>query len=131
MGQKGALDSVVRLYTPADYQLVCSWWKEWGWPCLPESCLPEIGLIEEEAVCAWLIRTDCNVAWLAYIISTKSIRGKKRQQSINRLIYTMETIARSLGFKYLHALDNSPHLAGHYKQCGFVQNPTQHFIKEI
>lgn len=133
MEPSGAIDSLVRLYTPADYPMVCEWWKGWNFPQLPESSLPPVGLIVNESACAWLIRSDCNVAWLAYPISSKSIRGAQRRETIDRLIDSIAFIAGQLGFRFLHAMTNKQSLDAHYRRCGFGaydQNIT-HYVKEL
>lgn len=113
--------------------MVCEWWKSWDWPLLPPDSLPPIGLIVDESACAWLLRTDANLAIILYPISSKAIRGKKRQRAVDTLIDSLSFIATELGYKFLHALTNKQTLDAHYRRGGFGaydQNIT-HYVKEL
>lgn len=127
----------IRLYTPEDYETVCRWWTEWGWPCLPTDSLPDLGMIgllnDEPKACAWLYQTDSSLAWVAFPISTKKLRGKQRHQVLDYMLCALCDLAKVRGFKFVNALTNSASLGARYERLGFGafdQNIT-HYLKEV
>ena len=81
-----------RLLNENDYdEILVKWWKDWGWEAPPKDFLPEngtSGLIVfdgDEPICAGFIYlTNSEVAWVDWIISSKTYNTKpNRKEAIS------------------------------------------------
>ena len=97
-----ALD--VRTLVESDYDnILTKWWDDWGWESPQKDFLPDNGtggvmvLDGEEPICAGFIYvTNSSVAWVDWIVSSKTYRKKpQRQQAIGLLIETLTNICKS------------------------------------
>ena len=120
----------LRPLQPSDYQeILVDWWKDWGWEPPVRDFLPDDGvggimiLDGEEPVCAGFIyTTNSKVAWVDWIISSKTYRKKpQRQQAISLLVETLTNIARNTGHKFVYALIKNQSLVETYNQIGYVK----------
>lgn len=123
----------VRLLNERDYDnILVPWWKEWGWQAPEREFLPDNAtgglLIMEDSypICAGFIYvTNSSVAWVDWIISSKSYRKKPhRKEAMLLLINSLTEMAREGGFKYCYALIKNAPLIETYKSLGYAQADT-------
>lgn len=125
-----------------DYEdVLIGWWNDWGWKAPKKEFLPENGTggimicDGDTPICAgFLYITNSSVAWVDWIISSKTYRKKpQRQQAIELLIDTLTNIARNSGNKYTYALIKNKNLIDTYKNVGYVQGDsyTSEMIKTL
>ncbi len=135
-----ALD--VRTLVESDYDNVLTkWWDDWGWEAPQKDFLPDNGtggvmvLDGEEPICAGFIYvTNSSVAWVDWIVSSKTYRKKpQRQQAIGLLIETLTNICKSSGYKYSYALIKHKGLIETYEQLGYIKGDsyTSEMIKVL
>ena len=118
--------------------MVIEWWKEWNCPPIPERALPTIGMIsyagDTPAWAAWLYRdADRVMAWIAYPVSNKAVRGKARDNAFKELSAALANLAAELGNEFMSAITNSPCLGRRYREQAFSAcdiNIT-HYIKRL
>lgn len=95
----------LRPYTAVDYPAVTSWWKEHGFPAIPENKLPPFGFIAEDdrvakaAAWAYMCNGGTGVAMIEWMVTDpngglSAARGLKQllifmTQELNRLDYDM------------------------------------------
>ena len=112
----------IRQYTPADYRMVCKWWKAWEWDCLPESSLPQTGAIASDGkhdICAaWLYRTDSDLALLEWFISNKDAL-ENRKEAITAVIDYLCEQAHRMGVRTVISLAQNQHLLKALERQGF------------
>lgn len=117
----------LRLYTPADYSLVCEWWRRWKWDCLPESSLPDIGVIVDvdgvDTCAAWLVETNCDLAMIEWFISNPAAR-KNRREALSLAVHFLMDIAKSKGFAAVVSTVRNPHLIRSLESMGFEGSET-------
>src|SRR5688572_16264398 len=81
---------LARPYTEQDYPMVCQWWDDWKWPRIPESSLPQVGVVVENEgspVCAaWIYRTDSDTCLVEWFISDRTASKERRKGTIEHLI---------------------------------------------
>jgi hypothetical protein len=120
----------IRPITASDYDnILLKWWNDWEWVAPHRDFLPadgEGGLIVfdgDEPVCAgYMYTTNSKVAWVDWIISSKTYRKKPtRKECIDLLIYTLTSICKSTDHKYVYALIKNRNLIGTYQKFGYIQ----------
>jgi hypothetical protein len=116
-----------------DYNnILTGWWKDWGWEPPAIDFLPDNGcggilvLDGEVPICAgFLYATNSKVAWVDWIVSSKSYRKKpNRKDAIRLLVDTLTNIAKSTGHKYVYALIKSKNLIDTYEELGYTKGDT-------
>jgi len=120
----------IRPITASDYdKILLKWWNDWGWVAPQKDFLPadgEGGLIVfdgDEPVCAgYMYTTNSKVAWVDWIISSKTYRKKPtRKECIDLLIYTLTSICKSTDHKYVYALIKNRNLVSTYENFGYIK----------
>lgn len=116
--------------TERDYaDILCGWWRDWGWEPPAINFLPEDGtggliVFEgERPICAgFLYTTNSEVAWVDWIISDKKYTNrKKRKEAITLLITHLTELAKASGFFYSYALIKHPSLIQAYEELGYTK----------
>ena len=125
------MDSLdIRVLNESDYQeILVGWWKDWNWDAPPKDFLPDDGkggLIVfdgEEPICAGFVYiTNSKVAWVDWIISSKTYRKKPhRKEAIKLLIESLTNICKNTDNKYSYALIKTKNLIEIYKELGYVK----------
>jgi hypothetical protein len=124
------MELTVRPLLDTDYQeILVGWWNDWGWTPPAAAFLPQDGeggvmvMDGDEPVCAgFLYTTNSGVAWVDWIVSSKSYRKKpQRKEAINLLIEKLTSVAKSVGYQYVYALIKNQSLIETYKKNGFVK----------
>lgn len=120
----------IRPLKESDYEdTLLGWWDEWGWEPPTRDFLPDNGcggiivLDEGVPVCAGFIYlTNSKVAWVDWIVSSKSYRKKpQRRNAIGLLIETLTNIAKNNGNKFSYALIKNNNLINTYKDLGYIK----------
>jgi hypothetical protein len=121
---------LVRALNASDYDdILVGWWKDWGWDAPAKDFLPDDatgGLIVfdgDEPVCAgFMYTTNSKVAWVDWIISSKTYRTKPtRKECLDLLIYALTHICKSKEHKYVYALIKDRNLIATYESLGYVK----------
>ena len=121
----------VRILEEKDYdEILVTWWEDWGWSAPPRDFLPENGtggLIVydgETPVCAgYLYNTNSKVAWVDWIISSKTYNKKpNRKEAISFLIEELTSVCENkLQAKFVYALIKHNGLIETYKKLGYTE----------
>lgn len=125
-----------------DYDnILVGWWRDWGWEPVEREFLPENGnggaivFDGDEPVCAGFIYlTNSRVAWVDWIISSKTYRKKpQRTEAIELLIDALTNACALSGYKYTYALIKHQSLIGAYERNGYVKGDvyTSEMIKAL
>jgi hypothetical protein len=121
---------LVRQLNESDYDdILVKWWNDWAWVAPQRDFLPENGtggLIVfdgDEPVCAgYMYTTNSGVAWVDWIVSSKTYRTKPtRKECIDLLIYTLTNICKNSGHKYVYALIKNKNLVSTYENFGYIK----------
>ena len=121
---------LVRALNASDYDdILVGWWRDWGWDAPAKDFLPDDatgGLIVfdgDEPVCAgFMYTTNSKVAWVDWIISSKTYRKKPtRKECLDLLIYALTHICKSKEHKYVYALIKDRNLINTYENFGYVK----------
>jgi hypothetical protein len=132
----------IRPLNSSDYDnILCKWWKDWKWDAPLRDFLPDNGeggimiLDGDEPVCAgFLYTTNSNVAWVDWIVSSRTYRKKPhRKEAIVLLIDTLTNICKNSGAKYSYALIKHKALADTYLSLGYTNGDsyTTEMIKKL
>lgn len=136
------MELTVRALTESDYQaILVGWWNDWGWTPPQADFLPQGGtggimvMDGDEPVCAgFLYTTNSSVAWVDWIVSSKTYRKKPhRKQAIQLLIDSLTEVGKDTGHKYIYALIKNPGLIETYEKLGFIKGDsyTSEMIKAL
>jgi hypothetical protein len=121
----------IRPLTDEDYDnILLNWWKDWKWTAPIKDFLPDNGkggiivFDGETPICAgFLYATNSKVAWIDWIISSKTYRKKpERQNAIGLLIETLTNIAKQTGHSFGYALIKHQGLIETYQKIGYVSS---------
>jgi hypothetical protein len=136
------MELTIRALSESDYQgILVGWWNDWGWTPPAVDFLPQGGtgglmvMDGEEPVCAgFLYVTNSSVAWVDWIVSSKTYRKKpQRKQALDLLINSLTDIGGDTGHKYIYALIKHPGLIETYENLGFIKGDsyTSEMIKAL
>jgi hypothetical protein len=122
----------IRYLKEADYDVLCQWWKAWGWTIPQRDFLPENGLgglmVEKDGIpiiAGFIYFTNSAVAWSEFIISNFDYKDKKnRKEAKAILIKELCALAKRNGSKYIYTVVKSQFLKKDYQEAGFL-NGTQ------
>ncbi len=131
----------IRPLNENDYDgILNGWWQDWGWEPPQKDFLPDDGmggvivLDEDEPVCAgFMYTTNSKVAWVDWIISSKTYRKPERKEAILLLVDTLTNICRNTGHKYVYALIKHQSVIGAYEKLGYIKGDgyTSEMIKVL
>ena len=111
----------IRLVNDSDYEMLCDWWKGWGWTPPPKDFLPTIGVVVEEVAAGFLYVTNSKVSWVDWIVSDKNYRGEDRDDIINVVLASLEEISKDYDAKFLYSLIKHEKLMEKYEAMGYVK----------
>lgn len=106
----------------SDYELVCQWWKHFGWPVL-EADLLGFGVMVESGgtptAVGWVYPTGTAWAELEFIVVNPTVPMKRRHQAVKYLIERLKIEARQFGARVLYSQTESKGLIKVFKKAGF------------
>jgi len=120
----------IRALNETDYDdILVGWWKDWKWDAPSRDFLPNDGkggimiLDDDTPICAgFMYITNSKVAWVDWIISSKTYNIKPtRSEAIRLLISSLTATCKSTGSKYAYALIKSQSLKKTYKELGYME----------
>jgi hypothetical protein len=124
---------LVRALNANDYdEILVGWWNDWGFDAPSRDFLPQDGaggLIVfdgDDPVCAgFMYATNSKVAWIEWIISSKTYRKKPtRREAIDLLIYTLTNICKNKDVKYVYSSNDNKNLIDCFTKSGFKKGST-------
>jgi hypothetical protein len=132
----------VRKLNSTDYEnILVGWWNDWGWTPPAKDFLPESGeggiivYIDEEPICAgFMYITNSSVAWVDWIISSRTYREKiLRRVALKTLIERLTHACSISGSKYIYALLKNQSLIKVYEEEGYAKSEgfTTEMIKRL
>jgi hypothetical protein len=118
----------IRVLCESDYDVLCSWYREWGWQEVPlRDFLPDNGkgglmlFDNDRPVCGgFYYTTNSGVGWLAWIVSDKNYKGL-RFKAVTFLVEAMIEVLKGLGCKYVYTITDNRVLHKIFDNGGFVQ----------
>jgi hypothetical protein len=116
----------VRSFKIEDYDMLCEWWKAWGWTPPPADFLPSSGFVVESngsCVCAgFAYLTNSKVGWSEFVISSKDYKEDDRSECLDLLIDTINIFLKQMNYKYVFTSVKHKGLIDRYKNHGFALN---------
>lgn len=103
-----------------DYHVICKWWRDHNWMCVPKDCLPKTGYMIDNVCAGFLYKTDSKIAWMEYIISNKDSNKDERNQGLDMLITKISDVAKESDYKILYTSVMHPKLIERYNKHEFV-----------
>lgn len=99
---------IIRAFSKdTDYQVVISWWEDWGHAVIPERMLPNKGLIAESDCgpffSAFMIYTDNNMAMLEWATKKPGTSSQEVQRALASIIPLFEDMAKRDGKEIIFA----------------------------
>lgn len=109
----------LRPVTPADYPVLCEWWKAHGWPPVPQAALPKTGLIVPGYAVAFLYSSDASITWLEWLLVNPAADKKERHGALTRVVKQLLFLARSRGYSHVYTSTNHAKLQNAMESWGF------------
>jgi hypothetical protein len=120
----------IRPLTHEDYDTtLVGWWNDWGWNSAPSrEFLPQDGvggimvLDNDEPVCAgFMYNTNSSIAWIDWIVSSKTYRKKpNRKEALKLLVSSLTSIAENTNHKYVYSLSKSRFTQDVFRDNGYT-----------
>lgn len=129
----------IRKLEEKDYELLCSWWADWGWTAPPQDMLPDNGAgglmveVDGKPVFAGFIYvSNSKTCWIEWIISNKKHK-ENRKELLLLLVSSLTNIAQMSGGKYCLTMLKSKSLIQVYSECGYMKGDgnSQEMIKVL
>lgn len=122
-------------YTPEDYKSVSALWRQYpDWAPLPESSLPERGMVVMEdgvyLAAGFLYSTDSDICWLEWVVGNAQVESDKRREAISHVVDSIIDWSKELGYKNVFSSVVHPNLIKLYKEKGMMTDnlPMINFI---
>jgi N-acetylglutamate synthase-like GNAT family acetyltransferase len=113
-----------RLYTPADYPQLATWWQGHGWQPIPQDFLPRYGIIIATHAAAFLYNDPTSkIAAMEFTVTNPTNTPMQSMRAINALVIHMRGLAAELGKTALFTACQQPSLSRLFTACGFT--PTE------
>jgi hypothetical protein len=100
-----------RKITTEDYNMLCSWWKDWGWTSPPTmDMLPQGYMITKDGIgiyAGFLYYTGTTIAWLEFVVCNKDASIEQRKGCLEKLINVVSTIAKDKGIVSIFTSTNN------------------------
>lgn len=109
----------IRLFTPLDYEMVCSWWNGHDWPSIPLTFLPTTGIIVDNCAVGFIYSTDSKICWLEFIVVDPKSDKTHRREALNILINEAAKIAKEMGHSAIFTSTSHEGLIERYKNNKF------------
>lgn len=120
------------------YEIICGWWKAYGWPILPKELLPKRGyvaFIDEKPIIAGFILKDMDIPFgvFAYPTANPEASYEERTIGFSKLLAHVYEVSREIGLRHLMVAANNKSLCQRYLDNGFLKCDENviHFYKEI
>jgi hypothetical protein len=118
----------IRHYEPADYEMLCAWWKSHHEMIRPEIMLPKCGVVCElngQPVSALFLHMDnsCGMCMAEHAVSAPGLPLKKALLAFKHCVTCLKKIARDLGYHTM-AVFTYPSISRVLKSQGFSQTDT-------
>jgi len=118
----------VREYQPKDYEVLCQWWKDWGWLPIDQEILPRYGWVVEDekpVVAGFMYRTDDKkMAFFEFIVADKNVEGFKRAKALMKLLKTLVEEAKKEDVKLIYTCTANESLISTYQKLGLEKLET-------
>lgn len=122
-----------------DYDLLVSWWKEWGWDAVPKDMLPSNGddgiMLEKDGkpiIAGFVYFGYDNIAWLDYIVADKNAKRITRAKSLMTFLEIVEEVVKKAGKKYIITVTENKSLISSFKKRNWrIDDPLHKVIKMI
>ena len=129
----------IRKIKEKDYDLLVSWWKEWGWDAVPKDMLPSNGgdgiMLEKDVkpiIAGFVYFGYDNIAWLDYIVADKNAERLTRAKSLINLLEVVEELVKKAGKKYIITVtDNKSLMSTFVKKNWYVDKDPLHKVVKI
>ena len=122
-----------------DYDLLVSWWKDWGWDAVPKDMLPSNGddgiMLEKDGepiIAGFVYFGYDSIAWLDYIVADKNASRITRAKSLIYLLEVVEELVKKAGKKYIITVtDNKSLMSTFTKKNWYVDKDPLHKVVKI
>lgn len=130
-------NSYTRIFTEADHSMLSEWWKDHGWPTIPLSFLPKLGIVVyvNFIPCAigFLYTTNSDIAIMEWIVTNKKASAFDRSSALDTLIEELTHRAKEAGFKAVMTFLRHPRLMDRVAGHGFLKTDEgmTHYLKHL
>lgn len=108
-----------------DWPILEGFWRQRGFPPVDIGALPPTGLVavREDGVLlcgAFLVKSDTNVASLAFVSGNPDVLKDERSEALDSVILALVEIGMKCGFAVVGVATNIPALQARYERLGFA-----------
>jgi len=105
------------------YGTLVGFWKEWGFPVLPITALPEsIYVVSQDGIDLYAVpvyETNSSIAWIGFPTSNKLSPKELRAGALGELLKFIEGRVLEKGFELLLTTSDTPKLMESFIASGF------------
>ena len=109
--------------TPQDFHQIFSWYERRNLAHPPFELYPPRGFIVTGVAAGFLIKTDCNIAFLEHFISNPDRSKEHRADALDKIAERLIEACRVTGVIAIYALTDHPSIEGLTEKYGFKKAP--------
>lgn len=133
----------LREYTPEDYLMLATWWKEHGWDAVPMAILPKLGVIVESvdgeertpiaASFLYMDNSSSGVSMMEWTVSNPKAPGRTTIKAINTIVEFFSLSAKEMNYQVMLTTCKQPSLARVLEKAKFIRTDSEmiHLIKPL
>lgn len=106
------------------YEVICGWWKAYGFPVLPRDLLSKRGFISfvnsKPIVCGFLYKDETSsFGMLEWITINPDSSDDERFEAFNALMIHFKNLSKDIGIKFLISVSTNESLTSRLESSGF------------
>jgi hypothetical protein len=111
-----------RIWKPEDYPMLKSWWEAHGWPSVPETRLPPLGIIYDDTAAGWLYMDNggSGVAMIEWLVTNPGARPLAAAKAITNVVTALKAEAARMDYAIALTTCRQPALARLLERSGFI-----------
>ena len=90
----------MRLWKPADHELVASWWGGHGWAAVPQRVLPPLGVIHDDTAAGWAYMDNggIGVAMIEWLVTNPAASPLKAARSLRAVVEFLKSELKRMDY---------------------------------
>jgi hypothetical protein len=114
-------DGPYRIWSHADYPMLCGWWEAHGFPAVPMLRLPPLGIIYDDTAAGFLYMDNggSGVAMIEWLVTNPEAKPMAAAKALAKVVAALKAEAKRMEYAMILTTCRQPSLAKLLERCGF------------